>query len=143
MSTITTQGVSAGTALLGDYLDYVSGLGLSGRAIRDRTRIAQEFLSRHRDLDAWMAQPALKRAAELRSSRAWPLLCFAIGTGRLRLDVELAAIKQLTGLGAAVQARDPAGFAALREAGNRLGWTDSWIATVLAECLAGRVIPSV
>ncbi|OOK74860.1 phage integrase family protein [Mycobacterium kansasii] len=64
------------------------------------------------------------------------LLCYAIGAGRLRLDVELAVIKQLTGLGAAVEMRDSAGFSAMREAGNRLGWSSSWIETVLGECLA-------
>ena len=68
--------------------------------------------------------PPTERAAELRSSGAWPLVCYAIGTDRIRLDVELAAVKQLTGLGRAVEARDPAGFAAMREAGNRLGWTE-------------------
>ena len=60
----------------------------------------------------------------------------AIGTDRLRLDVELAALKQLTGLGEAVEMRDLAGFSAMREAGNRLGWSSSWIETVLGECLA-------
>ncbi|ETZ96784.1 phage integrase family protein [Mycobacterium kansasii 824] len=83
-----------------------------------------------------MALPAVERAGELRSSGAWPLLCYAIGAGRLRLDVELAVIKQLTGLGAAVEMRDSAGFSAMREAGNRLGWSSSWIETVLGECLA-------
>ena len=96
-------------ALLADYLDHVAGLGLGGRAIRDRTRIAREFLSRHPDLASWMALPAAQRADELRSTGAWPLVCYTIGTGRIRLDVELAAVKQLTGLGAAVEARDPAG----------------------------------
>ena len=80
--------------------------------------------------------PAVERAAELRRAGAWPLVCYAIGTGRIRLDVELAAVKQLTGLGRAVEARDPAGFAAVRDAGNRLGWTGSWVETVLGECLA-------
>jgi hypothetical protein len=86
-------------ALLGDYLDYVASLGLGERAVRDRTRIAREFLSRNPNLPAWMALPAAQRAAELRSSQAWPLVCYAIGTDRIRLDVELAAVKQLTGLG--------------------------------------------
>ena len=45
-------------------------------------------------------------------------------------------VKQLTGLGHAVEMRDPAGFATMRDAGNRLGWTSSWIETVLGECLA-------
>ena len=104
--------------------------------MRDRTRIAREFLSRNPNLPAWMALPAAQRAAELRSSQAWPLVCYAIGTDRIRLDVELAAVKQLTGLGRAVEARDPAGFASMRDAGNRLGWTSSWVETVLGECLA-------
>ena len=137
MTTVTLQGgVIYADVLLGDYLDHVASLGLSGRALRDRTRIAHEFLSRNPDLAAWTALPAIERAAELRSSGAWPLLCYAIGTDRIRLDVELAAVKQLTGLARAVEARDPAGFAAVREAGNRLSWTDSWVETVLGECLA-------
>jgi hypothetical protein len=45
-------------ALLGDYLDYVASLGLGERAVRDRTRIAREFLSRNPNLPAWMALPA-------------------------------------------------------------------------------------
>jgi integrase len=122
--------------LLGGYLDHIAGLGLGERSMRDRTRIAREFLSRNPNLAVWMAQPAGQRAAELRSSGVWPLLCYAIGTDLIRLDVELAALKQLTGLGAAVEARDPVGFATIRDAGNRLGWKSSWIETVLGECLA-------
>ncbi|WP_204802363.1 tyrosine-type recombinase/integrase [Mycobacterium riyadhense] len=137
MTAVTVQGcVGVSTDVLSDYLDYVAGLGLSGRAVRDRIRIARRFQARHPDLAAWMARPAVERAGELRSSRAWPLLCYAIGAGRLRLDVELAAIKQLTGLGVAVEGRDSSGFSAMREAGNRLGWSSSWIETVLGECLA-------
>jgi len=137
MSTATLQGPVIGAdALLGDYLEHVAGLGLGERAVRDRTRIAHEFLSCHPNLAAWMGLPAAKRVAELRSSRAWPLVCYAISTGRVRLDIELAAVKQLSGLARAVEGRDPGGFAALREAGKRLGWTRSWIETVLGECLA-------
>ena len=76
---------------------------MSERSVRDRTRHRTRFLSRNPILHAWMALPAVERAAELRSSRAWPLLCYAIGTDRVRLDVELAALKQLTGLGHAVE----------------------------------------
>ncbi|MGP3933625.1 hypothetical protein [Nonomuraea sp. KM88] len=56
--------------------------------------------------------------------------------GRLRLDLELAGIKHLTGLADAIQARDPNGFATARQAGLRLGWTADWVETVLGECLA-------
>lgn len=138
MTTTTTLPGSVVDAnmLLADYLNDVATLGLSGRAIRERSQIARDFLSRNSDLAAWMALPAVERAAELHSSGAWPLLCYAIGADRIRLDIELAAIKQLTGLGAAMQARDPGGFAAMQEAGTRLGWTDSWVETVLGGCLA-------
>jgi hypothetical protein len=136
MTTVLPGCVVDPDVLLGEYLDHVAGLGLSGRAMRDRTRIAREFLSHNPNLAAWMGLPAAQRTAELRSSGAWPLVCYAIGTDRIHLDVALAAVKQLTGLGHAVEARDPAGFAAMREAGNRLGWSGSWIETVLGECLA-------
>jgi hypothetical protein len=104
--------------VVADYLDHVATLGLSGRAVRDRIRIARDFAARHRDLEAWMTLPAVDRIAELRDIAAWPLICHTIGAGRLRLDVELAAVKQLTGLGRAVEDRDLSGFAALRDAGN-------------------------
>jgi integrase len=128
-------GVTA-PGLLGGYLGHVAGLGLRGRAVRDRVRIAQEFCSCHPDLDAWMAASAAARAAELKRTAAWPLVCYAIGTGRLRLDLDLAGIKHLTGLGQAIEDRDPGGFAAARAAGLRLGWTSAWVETVLGECLA-------
>jgi integrase len=126
----------AAWGLLDDYLDHVAGLGLRGRAVRDRIRIARDFLARHPDLDAWMTGPAAARVAELKRTGAWPLVCYAIGTGRLRLDLDLAGVKHLTGLGQAIEDRDPGGFAAARAAGLRLGWTPSWVDTVLAECLA-------
>ncbi|QNI11042.1 hypothetical protein [Mycobacterium kubicae] len=40
--------------MVADYLDHVATLGLSGRAVRDRIRIARDFTARHRDLHAWM-----------------------------------------------------------------------------------------
>ena len=37
-------------ALLDGYLTHVSGIGLRGRAVRDRIRIARDFLSRNQEL---------------------------------------------------------------------------------------------
>jgi integrase len=126
----------AGQDLLAAYLRHARSLGLSGRAMRDRQRIARDFLIRHPDLEAWMSTPAASRVTELKRTGAWPLVCFAIGSGRLRLDVDLAGIKHLTGLGRAVEDRDPAGFALARAAGLQLGWTQAWVETILGECLA-------
>jgi integrase len=127
---------AGGRDLLAAYLEHIRTLSLGGRAMRDRDRIATEFLGRHPDLSAWMTAPAASRAAELKRTGAWPLVCYAIGTGQLWLDLDLAGIKHLTGLGRAVEDRDPAGFAAARAAGLRLGWTPAWVETVLSECLA-------
>jgi hypothetical protein len=114
----------------------VRTLGLSDRAVRDRMRIAREFLGRHRGLEQWMALPVSDRVAELARTGAWPLICYAIGAGRLRLDLELAGAKNLAGLARAVEARDPEAFAAARASGIALGWKASWVETVLGECLA-------
>jgi len=61
------------------YLEHVKALGLSDRAIRDRVRIAADFLGRHPDLQAWMGLPAAERVSELNRTGAWPLVCYAIG----------------------------------------------------------------
>jgi integrase len=122
--------------LLAGYAGHVRTLGLSDRAVRDRLRIARDFLNRHPGLQEWMVLPVADRVTELARTGAWPLICHAIGIGRLRLDLELAGAKNLAGLARAVEARDPAAFAAARTAGIALGWTASWVETVLSECLA-------
>ncbi|HKG49253.1 MAG TPA: hypothetical protein VKB14_02330, partial [Actinomycetales bacterium] len=123
-------------ALLGDYIAHCRALKVTDRALRDRLRVARAFLAAHPDLQAWMGEPVQHRLVELHRGRAWPLLVFAIGTGSLRLDLQLAAAKNLTGLGRIVQDQDLEGFAAARAAGLRLGWTPQWVDTVLHECLA-------
>ena len=83
-----------------------------------------------------MARPAAARVVDLKRSGAWPLVVFAIASGRVRLDLELAGVKNLTGLGTAIRATDPAGFARAEAAGLALGWGQAWVDTVLDECLA-------
>jgi hypothetical protein len=122
--------------LLDEYAGHVRTLGLSGRAVRDRMRIARDFLNRHPDLQEWMASPVTDGVTELARTGAWPLICYAIGAGRLRLDLELAGAKNLAGLARVVEARDAEAFAAVRASGIALGWKASWVETVLGECLA-------
>ena len=106
--------------LLPAYVEHCQGLGLSDRAYRDRLRTAQAFLAAHPDLHAWMQRPTGHRVLELRRTGAWPLLVFAIGTGRLRLDVGLATGKHLQGLGAILEDQHRTDFAIARDAG--LAW---------------------
>jgi len=118
------------------YVEHCHGLGCGDRALRDRLRSARDFLAVHPDPRAWMEQPTPARVTDLQRTHAWPLLVFLIGTGRLRLDLELAGAKNLTGLGGIVEHQHREDFATARAAGLRLGWTPDWVNTVLHECLA-------
>ena len=127
---------SADHTWMAGYVEHCQRLGCSDRALRDRLRCARTFLAAHPDPPAWMSHPTADRVVELKRTRAWPLLVFLIGTGRLRLDLELAGAKNLTGLGGIVEQHHHADFATARSAGLRLGWTPGWVDTVLHECLA-------
>lgn len=83
-----------------------------------------------------MQLPTQHRLLELRRTGAWPLLVFAIGTGKVALDVEIATSKHLQWLGGIVEEQDRADFAAARGAGLALRWTGGWVETDLHECLA-------
>lgn len=138
MSTATARRLTTRltSSPLDDYLAHVDGLDLSPRARRDRRVAATRFLATFGDLETWMARPAAARVVDLKRSGAWPLVVFAIASGRVRLDLELAGVKNLTGLGTAIRATDPAGFARAEAAGLALGWGQAWVDTVLDECLA-------
>ncbi|ETZ59708.1 phage integrase family domain protein [Mycobacterium sp. MAC_080597_8934] len=64
-----------------------------------------------------------------------PLICHTIGTGRLRLDVELAAVKQLTGWAAQWRTGSER-IRRVAECGNSVGLEEFLVETVLGECLA-------
>ena len=138
MTPVPARAVAAtrSSGLLADYLAHVGGLDSSGRSRRDRRIAAERFLDIFGDLQAWMARPAAARVVDLKRTRAWPLVVFAITGGHVRLDVELAGVKNLTGLGAAIRSTDPDGFARAQAAGLQLGWGQAWVDTVLDECLA-------
>src|SRR3954452_3285619 len=123
-------------AELTGYLDHCQALGCSDRALRDRLRAARGLLTAHPDLEFWMRQPVTERLVGLRRTRAWSFVVFLIGTGRLRLDLELAVSKNLTGLGTIVESQHARDFATIRDVGLRLGWTKGWVNTVLGDCLA-------
>ena len=53
------------------------------------------FLAEHSDLGEWMARPTMSRLADLRRTKAWPLLSWAALSGLVRLDLDLLAAKDL------------------------------------------------
>lgn len=134
--TTTTVPLAPPLSLHEDYTHHLQNLDLGTRAIRDRVRIVDTFLSDHPDLVQWMARPVFTRCEELARTGAWPVVVYAVAHTGLRLDLELIGAKNLTGLGAALESRDPDGFALMRAAGLRLGWTSKWVETLLGEGLA-------
>ncbi|MDJ0350553.1 tyrosine-type recombinase/integrase [Cryobacterium sp. PH29-G1] len=133
---MTTTFLPPVVTLRDGYLENLSILGLGPRAMRDRVRIVDAFLGNHPDLAEWMNAPALSRCEELVRTGAWPVIVYAVAHSGLLLDLELIGAKNLTGLGSAIEVRDPDGFTRIRAAGNRLGWTSKWVETLLGEGLA-------
>lgn len=86
--------VGQAVSLLQVYVDYQHLLGGSRDYRRDRVRAAERFLDAHPDLDAWMARPLAARLVDLaRWDMAWPLIGFAILTGRCKADADLLFAK--------------------------------------------------
>jgi len=90
---LTTTGVKS-DALLDAYEQQQPRLGGSPGYQRARVSAARDFLHAHSDLDAWMADPLDRRLAELRRHPlAWPLVGFALLTGRCHADVDFLFAK--------------------------------------------------
>jgi site-specific recombinase XerD len=121
--------------LLDDYAVHSGGLGLSDDAVKLRLRLASKLLATHPNLDMWAARPLDARLADLRRIKAWPLIGWAMLTGRLQADVELLVAKRLGGLARTAKALPPDGFAAVQAAAKRLGWGPRWIEGVLGQAL--------
>ena len=117
--------------LLGDYAQFSHRLGLTDRALRDRLRLARAFLAEHPDLGEWMTQPTRTRLADLRRVRAWPLLSWAGLSGRVHLDLDLLAAKDLGGMSGTVRQLWPDDFERLWETARRLGWSYYWGRSVI------------
>jgi len=124
---------AGGRRLLEDYRGYCAGLDRGADAQGLRLRQALRFLAAHPDLDAWMTRPARVRLADLRRFKAWPLLTFAVLSGRLRLDADLLVSRRLGGFGRCAEDQFAGQFAALREAAARLSWGPRHIEAVVRQ----------
>lgn len=117
--------------LIEDYARFCHSLGLADRGLRDRLRLARLFLAEHPDLDAWMARPTRTRLADLRRIKAWSLVSWAALCGRVQVDLDLLAIKDLGGMSATVRRLWPEDFGRLWEHARRLGWSYYWSRSVI------------
>jgi hypothetical protein len=123
--------------LISAYARHCAGLGLAACSVEERLAGTEAFLAGHPDLAAWMGRPLQARLADLqRWPLAWPLVGFAILTGRVRAEFDLLAAKHAgRGFAGAVAAIYPDDVNALREAAARLGWAEKWTAAVLGHSL--------
>ncbi len=115
--------------------DMIDAGAMTDRARRDRLRLARQFLDQHPDLDGWMARPLSARLRDLDRVKAWPLLTYAILSGRLRVDLDLLLVKDLGGFGYATERLHADDYRTGREIAARLGWSRRWTYDVLHECL--------
>ncbi len=118
-------------ALIEDYAIFCHHLGATDRALRDRLRLARAFLAQHADLDIWMGRPTRTRLADLERIRAWSLVSWAALTGRVQVDLDLLAAKDLGGMSATVRQLWPVEFERLWELARRLGWSYYWSRSVI------------
>jgi integrase len=127
------------TGLLAAYRLFCAGLTRGPDAVQLRLRLAEVFLAAHPDLTVWMTRPLDARLADLRRCKAWPLICFAVVTGRLRCDVDLLMAKKLGGLGRCAEDEYPGDFAVLREAAARLSWGRQFTEQVVRQALVAAI----
>jgi integrase len=117
--------------LIEDYAIFSHDLGVTDRAVRDRLRLARAFLAQHPDLDVWMVRPTRTRLADLERIRAWSLVSWAALTGRVQVDLDLLAAKDLGGMSATVRQLWPVELERLWELARRLGWSYYWSRSVI------------
>jgi len=126
-----------GPGLLDAYQEHCRELGLCEDSVIERLTDAGRFLAAHPDLAAWMPRPLQLRLADLRRvTLAWPLVGFAVLSGRLRADFDLLAAKHAgRSFAPAVEAIYPGDVADLRAAAARLRWAAPWTKAVLGHSL--------
>jgi integrase len=118
-------------SLIEDYAIFCHDLGVTDRALRDRLRLARAFLAQHPDLETWLDRPTRTRLADLERIRAWPLVSWAALTGRIQVDLDLLATKDLGGMSATVRQLWPLEFDRLWERARRLRWSYYWSRSVI------------
>jgi integrase len=122
--------------LLEDYFDFVATLEIDKSMRWARRAAARRFLAVHPDLDVWMARPTPARLVDLHRHKAWPLLTWALTTGRISTDLELLLAKPSgVDLGVWWTRAHPDDVARVHQAAGVLGWSANWTRQVAAHTL--------
>jgi integrase len=121
--------------LMSGYVDYCHDLGVGDSALRERLRLGRAFLARHPDLDAWMARPLAARLVDLHRMRAWPIVSYALLTGRSGSTPTCSGPAIRAALGGSPR-RCSRPTSPAHQAATRLGWSRRWTVDVVYQCLA-------
>ena len=121
--------------LVDDYMAFVATLGLGHDAFYMRRRLATMFLAAHGDLGQWMTRPIAARRVDLRRVKAWPLVTWAVLTGRVGADIDLLTGRNLGAMHRTAEALFPDEFSFVRDAATRLGWSKAWAELMISESL--------
>jgi integrase len=126
--------------LLEAYRAHTRLMPVSADYRRTLMRAAEALIADHPDLDEWMARPVEARLVELaRRPDAWPIIGFALLSGRCRSDLEFLIAKRFGhSVGRTAAILYPDDVSRLREAAQRLGRSDAQFRELL-----GRTIPLV
>jgi site-specific recombinase XerD len=117
--------------LVDGYARFCHRADFPDRALRDRLRLARLFLAEHPDLKEWMTRPTRTKLADLRRIQAWPLLSWAGLSGRVHVDLDLLAAKDLGGMSATARQLWPEQFECLWATARRLEWSYYWGRSVI------------
>jgi integrase len=122
------------------YRTHITRMPVAPNYQHTLTRAAQKFLSDHPDFNEWMARPVEARLTELaRRPDAWPVIAFAMLSGRCRADLDFLITKRFGhSAGRTVAVLYPTDVARLHDAARRLGRSDAAFKELL-----GRTIPLV
>lgn len=133
MSAVPARRACPDEDLLNTYAQHGAVLRLTKPAQGDRNAAARAFLTAHPDLTVWMSRPLTVRLTDLdRSPLAWPLVTFAVLSGRVAVDFDLLAAKHAgRSFATAVVAIYPQDMTVLRAATSRLNWAEPWVREVL------------
>lgn len=125
------------TGLLDAYAASAHMLGGQPDFQRQRVASARDFLSIHPDLDVWMRTPLQFRLVELGRHRlSWPLIAFALLSGRCRADVDFLMAKNFGhSMARWTAALFPQDVQSLTDAAERLGMKPASSGQLLREDL--------
>ena len=122
------------------YRTHVTRMPVAPDYQHTLARAAQKFLSDHPDLNEWMTRPVEARLTELaRRPDAWPVIAFAMLSGRCRADLDFLIAKRFGhSAGRTAAVLYPTDVARLHDAARRLGCSVAAFKELL-----GRTIPLV